>query len=31
MAERVRLCGGRFHIESKVGKGTTLRIEIPLS
>lgn len=31
MAERVRLCGGRFHIESRVGEGTTLRIEIPLS
>jgi two-component system sensor histidine kinase NreB len=31
MAERVRLCHGHFHIESRVGEGTTLRIEIPLS
>lgn len=31
MAERVRLCGGRFHVESRVGEGTTLRIVIPLS
>jgi signal transduction histidine kinase len=31
MAERVRLCHGQFHIESRVGEGTTLRIEIPLS
>ncbi len=31
MAERVRLCDGRFHIESRVGGGTTLRLEIPLS
>jgi signal transduction histidine kinase len=31
MAERVRLCHGHFHVESRVGEGTTLRIEIPLA
>ncbi len=31
MAERVRLCHGQFHVESRMGEGTTLRIEIPLS
>ena len=31
MAERVRLCGGHFRVESQPGEGTNLRIEIPLS
>ena len=28
--ERVRLVNGRFDIQSEIGKGTTLRIELPL-
>jgi len=28
--ERVRLVNGRFEIHSDIGKGTTLRIELPL-
>lgn len=31
MAERVRLCHGHFHIESRVGEGTRLNITIPLA
>lgn len=31
MAERVRLCRGHFNVESHVGQGTTIHVEIPLS
>jgi signal transduction histidine kinase len=30
MAERVRLTGGRFKVQSRPGAGTTIRIEVPL-
>ena len=30
MRERVELCGGEFHLESKVGAGTTILVTIPL-
>jgi signal transduction histidine kinase len=29
MQERVRLVGGRFTVDAKPGKGTTVRVEIP--
>ena len=31
MDERVRLAGGELHVESQVGKGTNLRVQLPLS
>jgi signal transduction histidine kinase len=30
MQERVRLVNGTFHIESREGKGTLLRVDLPL-
>jgi signal transduction histidine kinase len=30
MQERVRLVNGMFHIDSREGKGTTLRVDLPL-
>ncbi|CAG0988994.1 partial Oxygen sensor histidine kinase NreB, partial [Anaerolineae bacterium] len=29
MRERAEMLGGRFHVESKVGFGTTVRVEVP--
>ena len=31
MRERARLCGGQLDIESAVGKGTLLRLGLPLA
>jgi nitrate/nitrite-specific signal transduction histidine kinase len=30
MQERVRLVNGAFHIDSREGKGTTVRVDLPL-
>jgi signal transduction histidine kinase len=30
MRERVEMVGGRFSIESSPGRGTTVRVDIPL-